>query len=685
MTTTNTENSYSSYQQMLMTVNQALSDLEALCEQVRMTEQQEELQRIQQKLSSHTFSVGIMGEFKRGKSTVINSLLEKEIMPADILPCSATMNRVTYDLHPHAELIMRDGSKKDIPVEQLVSFVTKLTAENESNAAQVDEAIVYYPCRFCKNGVDIIDTPGLNDDERMNKIAEEVIPKLDAVIMVITPDNPFSMSEAEFVRNKLMASDLGRLIFVVNKIDTIRRKSDRIRVVEGIREKIYSSVVQKMADVYGEGSAEYEEAIQKMGKIKVFPFSALDALEGKMVNDQEMIEESGTLELEAALTKMLVEDRGALELSYPLNAIARIAVEVSKTITLRSESLKMSAAEFEESQKKALAEISAIRESKKEERQRLGAKEKEANNELRQMLYQFYPKMEKALKDKLDDEIKELDVKSLAKERVLKETTAKLQAVITSESENQLSLICEQVQNRLSTIIGREIVETGKFVSDATAKIDTANKGFKKGMGLGAEVLATGIEAFISSSFMGIGGIVAGFQNAGVKGAMLGGGISVAVTCAIQALAVSAFAVAGPAVWLVAAVGGTLAGKFSTKALFRKDIGDKKKEELREIFNKTINEIVTELKLERGLEKWCEELTNKRYQAVIDGMENEIDRLLESTETTIDEIKKDLTENEVQRNQLEKKYETILITLKDLLENKVAPIKKRVEETLENY
>ena len=42
--------------------------------------------------------------------------------------------------------------------------------------------------------------------------------RFDAVIMVLVPDAPFSMSESEFVRNKIMASDLGKLIFVVNKI-----------------------------------------------------------------------------------------------------------------------------------------------------------------------------------------------------------------------------------------------------------------------------------------------------------------------------------------------------------------------------------------------------------------------------------------------------------------------------------
>ena len=214
---------FTGYQRMMAEVDAALSGMESICGELEMEDTVKALAESKRKLLGHNFSVGILGEFKRGKSTVINSLLEKEIMPADIQPCSATMNRVTYDMQPHVELHMRNGTTKHIQVEELSDYVTKLNRENESRAAEVDEAVVYYPCRFCKNGVDIVDTPGLNDDERMNRITEETIPKLDAVIMVIVPGSPFSMSESEFVRNKLMSSDLGRVIFLVNKIDSIRR------------------------------------------------------------------------------------------------------------------------------------------------------------------------------------------------------------------------------------------------------------------------------------------------------------------------------------------------------------------------------------------------------------------------------------------------------------------------------
>lgn len=233
--------------------------MEQISRQLNLTEKEFALRSSREKMATHKFSVGILGEFKRGKSTVINSLLEAEIVPADVLPTTATMNRITYDLIPHAEVLMKSGAVKPIGVDELKSFVTKLDETCEATAADVEEAIVYYPCKFCQNGVDIIDTPGLNDDDRMNKVTEEVIPKLDAVIMVVAAGAPFSMSEAEFVRNKIMACDLGKIIFLVNRMDMIRKEADKKRILNDVKNRISASVLEKMGEIYGTDSREYQE------------------------------------------------------------------------------------------------------------------------------------------------------------------------------------------------------------------------------------------------------------------------------------------------------------------------------------------------------------------------------------------------------------------------------------------
>ena len=310
-----------------------------------------------------------MGEFKRGKSTVINSLLGQEVVPADIMPCSATLNRIVWDAVPHAQINFKPDESgrtprpKDVSVEELSGYVTKLTSESEEQASMVEDAVAYYPCKFCQDGVEIIDTPGLNDDERMDKISESVIPMLDAIIMVVVPGSPFGISEANFVRNKIMTSDLSRLIFIVNKIDTIRPK-DRQRCVDGIREKIEKTILEKAASMYGKDSKEYKTAQSKLGGIRIYSISAADALDGKLEGDDELLNGSGMPEFEEALTKLLTEERGMLELAPTVNAVVSKIKEADETIVMRSNAMNMEQEKFEQMQKEAIEKIKKSREEK---------------------------------------------------------------------------------------------------------------------------------------------------------------------------------------------------------------------------------------------------------------------------------------------------------------------------------
>ena len=115
-----------------------------------------------------SFSVAIVGEFERGKSTFINALLGRDILPSNIMPCSATLNRITYGLTPSVKVIFKDGTEEKVAIAQLENYVTKLTEESEEMATNVKEAVVSYPVHYYQNSVNIIDTPGLNDQSSMN-------------------------------------------------------------------------------------------------------------------------------------------------------------------------------------------------------------------------------------------------------------------------------------------------------------------------------------------------------------------------------------------------------------------------------------------------------------------------------------------------------------------------------------
>ena len=677
-----TANSYADYQAMVIQVSSALEALESLCGDLSLEENRRELEKCRKKLLDHTFTVGVMGEFKRGKSTVINALLGKELMPADILPCSATMNRVTFGLNPRVELRMRDGSSQQIPAEALSDYVTKLTKEKESRASQVEEAVVYYPCRFCQNGVDIVDTPGLNDDARMNQICETIIPKLDVVIMVLTPDNPFSVSEADFVRSKLVTGNVSRLIFVVNKIDQVRKASDRPRVVEAIRQKIQASVLEKASAVYGQDSEQYQAAAQKLGQIRIYPMSALDALDGHLEDDPDLVAESGAPEFEDALVQMLTRERGALALAVPLNAIDRICPEVLQAVENRREAMELTTQEYAQRQSAALEEIRQLRQEKLDQVQQLDASSLKAKAKLTQMVADFYPVLQNRLAEVVDIASQNVDLHTLGSESGREAAAQQLQNAVIKRMEQEMALITEQVQLQMQQILGQEAQRLGQFISQVAQRIQSFTFTNSKDSSFlsGGDLLGTGIGVLLGSVFYFAGGAFSGYKDAGLKGAVVGGSVSLAATYGVGMLVGTL--VGGIPLILISAMAGTLTGKFVSKAIFSKTSALKKLDELKQQLYVGIHHMIQDMRNHRELERWAEKLVDDNFQGLLQAMDSECERLLRDTEANMAAIQETISANETQRQQIRQNCEEARNTLDQICQD-LKPLTRKLTQDLE--
>lgn len=680
------ENHYQSYQEMVIKVNGGLEKMERICRQLNLAEKESALRGSREKMAAHKFSVGILGEFKRGKSTVINSLLEAEIVPADVVPTTATMNRITYDLTPHAEVLMKNGSIKPIGVNELKDFVTKLDETREATAADVEEAIVYYPCKFCQNGVDIIDTPGLNDDDRMNKVTEEVIPKLDAVIMVVAAGAPFSMSEAEFVRNKIMASDLGKIIFLVNRMDMIRREADKQKILNEVKKKISTSVLEKMEEIYGTDSREYQDVKMKLGSIHVYPFSALDALEGKMGGDEELIAKSGTREFESALTKMLTEDRGALELYSPLNLLASTVSEISNVVETRKNALTLSVEAFRRDQEQALEKIRETREQKRSEIAKLKNESKIVCSDLVSQVSSFYDE----LSNKLDQEIENFPIsaESVATEAGKAQVANVLSETVYSKMEDQMSYLTERIQvnlqNRLNADIDRLgviVLQKGEELSSSmlggaqkNENSDTTN--FLKDIAID---VATDYIGLLGAGFpiIGIGGALAGYRAAGAKGLLVGGGVGAAASL----LTLMVCPVVGIPAAIISCAAGTAAGKAVVKGAFRKDMMAQEIVKIRRNMRDSVHQYIEDCRKGKYLENWVNDTVSGRFEELIKTFEAECERMIMDTQATIDAINRDLNTNEITRKQKNEELEQILTSIAELWKE-MAPLQKKVNESL---
>lgn len=71
------------------------------------------------------FYVACVGQFKRGKSTLINALIGQEVLPTGFIPVTAVPTIIRFGERSHARVRTRDGSWRDIPIPELKEYVTE--------------------------------------------------------------------------------------------------------------------------------------------------------------------------------------------------------------------------------------------------------------------------------------------------------------------------------------------------------------------------------------------------------------------------------------------------------------------------------------------------------------------------------------------------------------------------------
>jgi len=190
----------------------ALDELAAL----GTPEDQAALGELRARLGEHRLRVLVAGEAKRGKSTLINALLGRAVLPAGVTPLTALATTVRYGTQPAVRAVFADGRAEHCPLSALEDLVTE--RNNPGNRRHVGSVTVLVDAPVLAHGVELVDTPGTGSVYAHNTAAAEAaLDTMDAAIFVLTADPPASASERELMRR---VADLSVAMFVVlNKAD----------------------------------------------------------------------------------------------------------------------------------------------------------------------------------------------------------------------------------------------------------------------------------------------------------------------------------------------------------------------------------------------------------------------------------------------------------------------------------
>ena len=171
-----------------------------------------------QRIAEGRFYVACVGQFKRGKSTLLNALIGKPLLPSGVTPVTTVPTILRFGERQRARVRLRSGEWTAIGITELEQYVSE--TGNPQNKKEVDALEVFVPSPLLREGMCFVDTPGIGSVFSANTAATHAfIPHIDAAIVVIGADPPIAGDELSLVEN--VAKQIPDLVFVLNKADRV--------------------------------------------------------------------------------------------------------------------------------------------------------------------------------------------------------------------------------------------------------------------------------------------------------------------------------------------------------------------------------------------------------------------------------------------------------------------------------
>lgn len=298
---------------------------------------------LKKKLENDNFKVLVIGEFKNGKSTFINSLMGEKVLPAYSTPCTAVINEVIYgkekramlyfknplpeemspDIQPSAMQHIKKHEGQEIPpieldVADLVDYVA-IPDPTKDQADSIKElpyskVILEYPIELCHDGIEIIDSPGLNENGTRTKVTEEYLNQADAILFVFRCPKIAGASEMDYITDQIHARGHNDIFFICNAIN---------QIPEDERDRLIRFGNKKLAP------------LTTLGDSGIFYVDALGALKAKQAKDADALSHTGMPEFEDALSEYLRNNKGKAKLMQII-APGKSFIEALRTQHIKS-------------------------------------------------------------------------------------------------------------------------------------------------------------------------------------------------------------------------------------------------------------------------------------------------------------------------------------------------------------
>jgi GTPase Era involved in 16S rRNA processing len=246
----------------------------------------EKLSRLQARLEEGLLRVAVLGQFKRGKSMLLNALLGVPLLPVGVTPVTAIPTFIKAGPKTTARITFKDGKES-----LLISAEAEIPAildqhisetENPRNRLGVESVELEVRSKFLDQGIVLVDTPGVGSTFLHNtQAAEAILTECDVAVLVVSTDPPITEAEVSYLGK--VQELIPKIFFALNKVDLLDFRE------MGIAEHFLANVLKEQPTI--------------APPVRIYCISARQGLQAKQDKDPQALAASGIQHLEKVLAE----------------------------------------------------------------------------------------------------------------------------------------------------------------------------------------------------------------------------------------------------------------------------------------------------------------------------------------------------------------------------------------------
>jgi GTPase Era involved in 16S rRNA processing len=287
----------------------------------------EELRKVSRRLLNKNFRILVIGDFNRGKSTLINALLGKDVVPRGVVATTALPTFIKYGKREEVLVYRKNGTTERLSIKEYQERYTlnskvkfeakKLYGSLNKWLNSLDHAEIYCPIKLLSDGTEFIDTPGLNSTEVEEEQVFQYIKDCDLTFFILDAKEQFTQKEKKYVtRISSFQEDLPN----EENLNKIRLQAKPIFYLINKWDWVTEEGKEEVLNAFNQGFCEcldidYNEAKKMLGNT-VFHLSGEIALE-KLIKSQS-IEGTGLWEFRKRMSNFWKNERITAKLSQAI-------------------------------------------------------------------------------------------------------------------------------------------------------------------------------------------------------------------------------------------------------------------------------------------------------------------------------------------------------------------------------